>query len=81
MPAESEVALQVRHVPADVHATLRRRAAAEGKSLQEYLLALVIAQARKPTRHEVLERAARRAGGRVGLQEAADILRQERDAR
>lgn len=79
--SESEVALQVRHVPADVHATLRRRAAAEGKSLQEYLLALLVAQSRKPTRREVLDRAARRAGGRIGFQEAADLLREDREGR
>ena len=75
---ETEVALQVRHVPAEVHATLRRRAAAEGKSLQEYLLAILVAQASKPTRREVLDGAARHAGGRIGLQEAADLLRDER---
>jgi plasmid stability protein len=79
--ADPDVALQVRHVPADVHATLRRRAAAEGKSLQEYLLALLVAQASKPTRREVLDRAARRAGGRVDFQEAADLLHEERAGR
>ena len=79
--SESEVALQVRHVPADVHATLRRRAAAEGKSLQEYLLALLTAQASKPTRKEVLDRAARRASGRFGFQEVADLVREEREGR
>ena len=79
--SDGEVALQVRHVPADVHATLRRRAAAEGKSLQEYLLALLTAQASKPTRKEVLDRAARRASARVGFQEAADLLREEREGR
>jgi plasmid stability protein len=78
---DSSVALQIRHVPPDVHAILRRRAAAEGKSLQEYLLALLVAQASKPTRHEVLSGAARHASGHVGLQEAADVLREGRDER
>jgi plasmid stability protein len=55
------VSIQVRHVPADVHAVLRERAASEGKSLQEYVLGLLVAQARRPTRHEVLARAGRRA--------------------
>src|SRR4029453_16039456 len=58
-----EMPLQVRHVPPDVHATLRKRAAAEGKSLQEYMLELVVAHARRPTRHEVLARAGSRTGG------------------
>lgn len=78
---EAEVALQVRHVPGDVHATLRRRAAAEGKSLQEYLLAILVSQARRPTRREVLDGAARHAGARIGLQEAADLLREDRETR
>lgn len=33
------------------------------------------------TVHEVLERAGRRSGGRIGLADAAEILREERDAR
>ncbi len=31
--------IQIKNVPADVHRVLRRRAADEGMSLQEYLLA------------------------------------------
>ncbi len=79
--SESEVALQVRHVPADVHATLRRRAAAEGKSLQEYLLALLVELTSHPTLQEALAQAGSHTGGRVGFQVAVDILRAERDAR
>jgi plasmid stability protein len=78
---DSEVALQVRHVPADVHAVLRRRAAAEGKSLQEYLLALLIDQATHPTLKEALDLAGSHTGGRLGFQEAVDIIRAERDSR
>jgi antitoxin FitA len=79
--SESEVALQVRHVPAEVHATLRRRAAAEGQSLQEYLLALLVEQASYPTLKEALDQAGSHTGGRVGFQEAVDILRADRDGR
>ena len=81
MPEPAEVSLQVRHVPAVVHATLRRRAALEGKSLQEYVLGLLVAQARRPTRHEVLVRAGRRAGGQFSVDETVGILRSERDSR
>ena len=81
MTESREMALQVRHVPPDVHATLRKRAAAEGKSLQEYMLELVVAHARRPTRHEVLARAGGRTGGHFGFQEVADILREEREER
>ena len=81
MPEPHEVSHQVRHVPADVHAILRRRAASEGKSLQEYVLGLLVAQTRRPTRHEVLARAGRRAGGHFSMEETVEILRAERDAR
>lgn len=81
MPPPTEISLQVRHVPADVHAVLRERAVKEGKSLQEYVLGLLVAQARRPTRHEVLARAGRRAGGHFSLDETVEILRAERDAR
>jgi plasmid stability protein len=37
--------IQVRNVPESVHRTLRNRAAAAGKSLQEYLLAELIGSA------------------------------------
>jgi len=81
MAEPTETSIQVRHVPADVHAVLRKRAAAEGKSLQEYVLGLLVTQARRPTRHEVLTSAGRRARGRVGFQEAADAIREERESR
>ena len=81
MAEPTETSIQVRHVPPDVHAVLRKRAAADGKSLQEYVLGLLVAQARRPTRHEVLARAGRRAGGRIGFQEAADAIREERESR
>ena len=48
--------IQVKGVPAEVHATLRRRAAAAGMSLQEYLLAHLVAEASTPTLDEVIYR-------------------------
>lgn len=73
--------LQVRNVPPRTHDTLRRRAAQGGMSLQEYLLAALNEMAERPTLTEVLERAGQRSGGRVGLQAAADDLREEREQR
>jgi plasmid stability protein len=73
--------IQVRHVPPETHAVLRRRAAERGMSMQEYLLTLLGEFASKPTVEEVLRRAGGRAGGRIGLAEAAETLRAERDAR
>lgn len=73
--------IQVKGVPDAVHATLRRRAASAGMSLQEYLLARLVEDATSPTLDEVLERAGQRAGGRVTLREATKIVRGDRDAR
>jgi plasmid stability protein len=73
--------IHVDDVPDDVHATLRRRAAAAGQSLQEYLLAHLVQAAHSPTVDEVLDRAGGRAGGRVGFEAAVEAVRAERDAR
>jgi antitoxin FitA len=73
--------VQIKNVPDDVHAVLRRRAAASGQSLQEYLLARLTDDARHDTVEEVLERAAGRAGGSVPLSFAARTLRSERERR
>jgi hypothetical protein len=72
--------IQVKDVPLEVHATLRRRAAAAGQSLQEYLLARLVEDASTPTIEEVLDRAEGRAGGHAGLQAAVEAVRAERDA-
>jgi antitoxin FitA len=71
--------IQVKDVPGDVHAILRRRAAAAGKSLQEYLLEQLVVEAQTPTLDELLDRAGGRAGGRAGLEAAAGAVRELRD--
>ena len=73
--------IQVKDVPDDVHATLRRRAAAAGMSLQEYLLGRLVEDAHTPTLEEVLDRAGGRAGGRAPLTAAVRAVRSDRDAR
>lgn len=73
--------VQVKHVPDEVHATLRRRAAAAGMSLQEYMLGLLVDDAATPTLDEVLDRVGERTGGRVPLDSAAAVTRAERDSR
>lgn len=72
--------VQVRDLPEETHAVLRRRAVERGMSLQEYLLATLNGLAARPTVEEVLARAGGRAGGRVGLAAAVGILGEERDA-
>jgi plasmid stability protein len=73
--------IQVKDVPDDVHATLRRRAAVAGQSLQEYLLARLVDDASTPTVDEVLERAGGRAGGRADLSAAVRAVRRDRAGR
>ena len=73
--------IQIKNVPSDVHHTLRQRAVGSGQSLQEYLLQLLCEQARTPTLDEVLERAAGRAGGNIGLEAAVAAVRADRDSR
>lgn len=70
--------IQVKDVPPEVHSTLRRRAAAAGQSLQEYLLEHLCQQAATPTLDEVLDRAGGRAGGRVPLTDAVRAVRADR---
>ena len=73
--------IQVKDVPADVHAVFRKRAAAAGMSLQEYLLARLLEEASRPTLDEVLDRAGSRSGGHVSLAEATAAVRADRDGR
>lgn len=55
--------IQVKDVPAEVHAVLRDRAAASHQSLQEYLLQLLAELTARPTMAEVLARVGARPGG------------------
>jgi len=73
--------IQVKDVPAEVHATLRRRAAVAGKSLQEYLLERLIEEATQPTLDELFANVTQRTSGDVGLEQAAALVRQDRDDR
>lgn len=73
--------IQVKDVPADVHARLRQRAAAEGRSLQEYLLTRLVEDARLPTLDELLDRADGRSGGKAGFTAAARAVRADRGSR
>jgi hypothetical protein len=73
--------IQVKDVPMETHAVLRRRAAAAHQSLQEYLRARLIDEAATPTLDEILERAGGRAGGSVPFAETVAMLREDRDRR
>ena len=64
----------VRDLPEDVHANLQRRAAAEGKSLQQYRASELTRLASTPTLGDVLDRIGRRRGGKVGFDTAVRDL-------
>jgi antitoxin FitA len=71
----------VRDVPEEVHAALARRAESRGQSLQQYLTGELRRLAERPSLDEVLDRAGRHRGGRVGLAQAAADLGEERAGR
>lgn len=73
--------MQIKGVPADVHAELRRRAARAGKSLQEYLLGRLTEEARTPSVEDLFDRHEQRRGGNVSLADAVAAVRAERDSR
>jgi hypothetical protein len=72
--------VQIKAVPEDVHAELRRRAEQAGKSLQEYLLGRLIEEARRPSLDDLLDRAGGHKGGHVSFRFASEAVREDRDA-
>ena len=72
--------IQIRNVPEDVHRTLKARAAKQGRSLSEYLLAEVSELARLPTLEEHVERVRSRPMADLGTS-AADLVREAREER
>ena len=73
--------IQVKDVPEETHAVLRRRAAEARQSLQEYLRSRLIEEASRPTVDEVLRRAGQRTGGSVAPEVAVRAVRHDRDRR
>ena len=73
--------IQIKDVPEETHAVLRRRAAQAHQSLQEYLRGRLIEEAGSPTVDEVLARAGGRAGGEAPFRAAVKAVREDRDRR
>jgi plasmid stability protein len=72
--------LQVRGVPDEQRRVLKARAAANGQSLNSYMLELIRRETARPTVAEVLERAARRAEQATGSAvQAIQAARAERE--
>ena len=83
--AAGMVNLQVRNVPTEVHAVLKRRAAAAGQSLQEYVLALLTEHASHRTVAEVIEemnayRAAHPDAFRSTTEDITEAIRRDRES-
>ena len=72
--------IQIRHVPDEVHRTLKSRAALEGLSLSDYLLREVRAIAARPSPAELRQRLAGDAPV-LTAETMAEAVRTERDAR
>lgn len=70
----------IRDLSQQAHAELLRRAQQRGQSLQQFLVTELTRLAGSPTLDDVLARIATRTGGRVGLDQAVEDLRRERDA-
>lgn len=73
--------VQVKEVPHEVHVALRQRAAAQGQSMQEYLLALFTDHVARPTMQELIERIEHRSGGSLPLSAAGLSQRADRPRR
>lgn len=70
--------IQIKDVPEETHAVLRRRAAAAHQSLQEYLRSRLVEEASRPTVDEVLDRAGGRSGGQVTFRSASRAVLDDR---
>ncbi len=71
--------IQVRNVPDDLHRALKARAAREGTTLSDLILAELPRLANKPSPEQLLERI--RARSRVPGSRAAYLIRGERSER
>jgi plasmid stability protein len=72
--------IQIRNVPAEVHRTLKARAAQAGSTLSDYLLSELEDLAKRPTPEEMRDRLDRRTRVIDG-ESSADAVRAVRAAR
>jgi antitoxin FitA len=69
--------IQIRHVPEDIHRTLKARAAQQGLSLSDYLLQEIAQIAERPTVRELMERIKQRGPTEVP-EDSVDVVRKLR---
>jgi plasmid stability protein len=70
--------LQVRDVPDDVHAELRRRATTAGMSLSDFTRQELSRLARRPSLGDLLDRAASRNGDPMTFADAREAVTSQR---
>jgi antitoxin FitA len=73
--------IQIKNVPAEVHRILSARAAANGQSLQAYLLARLVTEAQEEPLNAWLDRIEEHSGGSLPFEFAVEAIRRERDRR
>lgn len=70
--------IQLRNVPDALHRKLKARAALEGMSLSDYLIAEVRRAAERPSLSELRQRLAQRTPVKLSIS-PAQVIREERD--
>lgn len=70
--------VQIHNVPDSTLRALKARAASEGRSLNDYLLELLVDKASRPSVAEALDRSAKRA--EPSTASSVDVIRRHRDA-
>lgn len=76
------VMVQIRHVPDDLHRELRARAAREGRSLSEFLLAELVRIGSRPTLDQPADRIrARDVAPPRAHEPVVELIEEERNAR
>lgn len=70
--------IQIRNVPEELHRVLKAKAATEGSSLSDFVLAELAQLAKRPTPGEMRERLRRREPVHLNPT-AADVIREVRD--
>ena len=71
--------IQIRNVPEEVSRELKSRAAAEGRSLSDFLLTEVTRIAARPSRADIMQRILQRP--RIDLRDVDEMVDQERRIR
>ena len=78
---DAMTSIQIKDVPEEVHHVLRRRAANEGRSLQQYLLRLLVKETSHPDHAELYERLRAVGGGtHLTFDEVTALIREDRDS-